>query len=150
MKDVDVLKIAAATLSLTASSAALAAAPEPRDAAAVIAKDDAWGDAELRGDGDFVDQLLLPGYRSVGSDGRVTAKDAILEHARARRGDAAFAQKVAEWKRTHPSRAQVEIIGDTAILTWVSTGAGAPIRSCDIFVYRDGQWRAVYSQHTAA
>jgi hypothetical protein len=42
--------------------------------------------------------------------------------------------------------------GDVAILTFVLDKGAAPkpVMSCDIFVYRDGHWRALYSQHTEA
>ena len=42
--------------------------------------------------------------------------------------------------------------GDTAILTFYLKPLGAEkgIMSSDIFVYRDGGWHALYSQHTNA
>ncbi|CAM3308103.1 hypothetical protein SPAN111604_15135 [Sphingomonas antarctica] len=59
---------------------------------------------------------------------------------------------VADYKATHPTRGDVMLTGDTAIVTWVSLvpGKGEPIASCDVFVYRDGHWRALYSQHSTA
>jgi hypothetical protein len=44
------------------------------------------------------------------------------------------------------------IQGDTAIVTFhlKPSGPGKGIMSSDIFVYRDGQWHAIYSQHTDA
>jgi hypothetical protein len=44
------------------------------------------------------------------------------------------------------------IQGDTAILTFHLKPAGPykGIMSSDIFVYRDGAWHAIYSQHTDA
>jgi hypothetical protein len=134
------------------AGAQAAAAAEAKTAAAVRAADDAWGAAEMRGDAAFVDRLLLPAYRSIGPDGKVTTKAAIVEHARARRGATDAVAQVAAWKAAHPVRAEVAITGDTAVLTWVSTkpGSGEPVASCDIFVYRDGRWHAIYSQHTSA
>jgi hypothetical protein len=131
----------------------VASAPsEPHNAAAVIAADDAWLQAEVRGDGDFLDRLLMDGYRSVGNDGKVTGKGDLVGKARARGNSPDMAARVAKWKADHPTRPDVTIAGDTAILTWISTkpGAGEPVSSCDIFVYADGRWRALYSQHTAA
>ena len=63
-----------------------------------------------------------------------------------------MAAKVVAWKAAHPLRGDVKIVGDTAVLTWVSTkpSSGEPISSCDIFVYRDGHWHGVYSQHSSA
>ena len=131
---------------------AATAAPEPHDAAGVVAADDAWLQAEIKGDGDFLDRLLIDGYRSVGNDGKVTDKAAIVGKARARGNSPDMAARVAKWRAEHPSRTAVTIAGDTAILTWISTkpGAGDPVSSCDIFVYEGGHWRALYSQHTAA
>ncbi len=59
---------------------------------------------------------------------------------------------VADWKGKHPSAAQVTIFVDTAVLTWVPTDAGLipPVNSSDIFVYRDGAWHGIYSQHSTA
>jgi len=47
---------------------------------------------------------------------------------------------------------EVKITGDTAILTFAldKTATPKPVMSCDVFVYRDGRWRALYSQHTEA
>ncbi len=134
--------------------AAPALAAEPRTKAAVIAADDAWGKAEVVGDYRFVDQLLLPGYQSVGTDGKVTSKAKIVVGARARAGkpSAAFAAEVAAWKAAHKVRGDVIMNGDTAVLKWVlvNPGTGDPVSSSDIFVYRGGRWHAIYSQHTSA
>ena len=51
----------------------------------------------------------------------------------------------------HPTDMAVEISGDTAVLTFTAVNdAKKLIRSCDVFVYRGGHWRALYSQHTDA
>lgn len=128
------------------------AAPEPRTAAAVIAADDQWLQAEVRGDADFLDALLLPDYRSIGTKGEVTDKQRLVDNARRRGPDPAMADAVRAWKAAHPSHADVRIVGDTAVLTWIlDKGDGSiPVSSCDIFVYRDGRWRAIYSQHSLA
>ncbi len=128
------------------------AGPEPKTADAVRAADDAWGQAEMRGDAAFVDQLLLPDYRSVRPNGKADGKTAIIGGARKRANDPDSAKKTLDWRASHPERGDVVIVGDTAILTWVLTtpGAGEPVLSCDIFTYVDGHWRALYSQHTNA
>jgi hypothetical protein len=126
-----------------------ALAAESKTAAAVKADDDAWGDAEAKGDAAFVDALLLPEYRSIGNSGKATSKAEIVAHTTRDRGPD-FARKVADWKAQHPSRADVTLSGDTAIVAWTSTGPDAPVYSCDVFVYRAGRWRALYSQHTGA
>jgi hypothetical protein len=139
-------------LALSALSSAAHAADEPRTAAAVKAADDGWADAETRGDTAYIDRLLMPEYRSVSTDGKVTTKVMIVAGAAKHKGDNAFAAEVASWRAAHPSRAEVQIDGDTAILSWIAAGAdkNGAIMSCDIFVYRDGRWRALYSQHSTA
>ena len=127
-------------------------APEPKTAAAAVSADSAWGTAEQNGDAEFIDWLLLPEYRSVSDDGKVTDKAAILRHVRAASATVREnTSKVAEWKSTHPTKSAVSIVGDTAILNWVSTKpeTAEAVSSCDIFVYRDGHWHGIYSQHTS-
>lgn len=148
------MKILFLALSLFASTSSLArqnvAAPHTKEA--VIAADESWGQAEQDGDSQFVEQLLLDGYKSVGSTGKITTKAKIVSGTKKRGKSAAYAKMVADWKSQHPSEASVAIFGDTAVLTWVSAHAGsaALVNSSDIFVYRDGKWRAVYSQHSTA
>jgi hypothetical protein len=126
--------------------------PEPKTAAAVLAADEAWGAAEMKGDFAFVDRLLLPEYRSIGSSGKVTDKAKIVAGTRKRGPSKAYSDMVTAWKAAHPSRGDVTIDGDTAILAWTAVGSNGAVsvRSCDVFVYRSGRWRALYSQHTAA
>jgi hypothetical protein len=141
-----------AALAFSSLSFASQEPPAPRTKAAVIAADNAWGQAEQDGNSQFVEQLLLEGYKSVGSSGKITTKAHIVEGSRKRGKSADYARMVAEWKNKHPSEADVTIFGDTAVLTWIPTDAGSapPVNSTDIFVYRDGQWRAIYSQHSTA
>jgi hypothetical protein len=129
---------------------AASAGPDAREA--VIAADKAWGLAEQRGDAAFVDALLLPGYRSVGPDGRVHDKAAILAHTRQNAGSDAAAKRVAAWNANHPSEMTVVISGDTAILTFSprASAAGPPVLSSDVFARVDGRWRPLYSQHSTA
>ena len=123
---------------------------EPHTAAAVIADDDAWGNAEQTGDAAFVDALLLPQYRSIDAAGKTHDKAAIL--ASAKKASPERNAMIASWKAAHPTLTSVELNGDTAILTFTLNKPGTPaaIMSCDIFVYRDGRWHALYSQHTTA
>jgi hypothetical protein len=134
------------------AQASIPTAPDARTAAAVQAADDAWGTAETSGDADYVDWLLLPGYRSIGKAGSTTDKMAIVARTRQNKGSAAQAAAVAAWKAAHPIKAKVTLFGDTAVLNWVSADdrSTESVFSCDIFVYRDGHWHAIYSQHTAA
>jgi hypothetical protein len=140
-------------LLLAAPGMAAASAERPADARtaeAVIAEDKAWGDAEMRGDAAFVDWLLLPGYRSIGHDGQATDKATIVDHTRDPERVKAYAAKVSAAHARWPSQPDVTLYGDTAILAWTASGPtpGSTVRSCDIFIYRDGHWHAVYSQHS--
>ncbi len=139
---------------LIASSAVLAGQTSyaPRTKEAVIAADERWGQAEQDGNSQYVDHLLLDGYTSIGSAGKVTTKAQIVKGAKERGKSAEYSKMVADWKAKHPSVANVAIYGDTAVLTWLPTNAGStpPVNSSDIFVFRDGDWRAIYSQHTTA
>src|SRR3954471_6060206 len=58
-------------------SEAQAAAPEPHTEAAVIADDSRWEKAEESGDVSYIDNLLLPEYRSISVDGSIHDKNAI-------------------------------------------------------------------------
>lgn len=120
--------------------------------AAVIAVDQHWLEAELDGDTVWLDAMLLPGYRSVGADGAVHAKAAIVAHAAKNRGNDEERRKVEVWRKTHPSSQSVVIRGDTAVLSFhdPAKGADKDVRSSDIFVYVDGHWHALYSQHSGA
>jgi hypothetical protein len=144
---------AAAVLSLPLSAfAATSATPQPKTAAAVIAADDGWEKAEESGDVAYVDNLLLPDYRSVNADGSVHDKAAILANTRNNVGSPDHAAKVAKWQAAHPMDTAAVIQGDTAIVTFhlKPLGPEKGIMSSDIFVYRDGEWHAIYSQHTDA
>lgn len=134
------------------SAPTLAAPPAAQTADAVVALDKAWLDAEVRGDGDFLDHLLLDGYVSVGTDGTVTPKARLVDGARKRGASAERAALVKQWQAAHPTRGDVAMFGDTAILSWVSTSPATAehVSSVDIFVYRGGEWRAIYSQHSSA
>jgi hypothetical protein len=119
-----------------------------KTSAAVIAVDKHWGEAELAGDNAYLDELLLPQYRTVDPSGvahgksRGARKPATpQEQARAK-----------HWLATHAIEANVVISGDTAVLTWYdpSLGPERGVRSCDIFVYQGGHWHALYSQHSDA
>lgn len=147
-----VLAVATTTI-IAATSAANAAGVDEtgKTAAAVIAVDQHWMEAELGGDTAWLDHMLLPEYRSVGADGAAHPKAAIMAHAAMNRGNDAERRKVEAWLKTHKSGTSVVIHGDTAILTFYDPALGASkgVRSSDIFVYADGSWHALYSQHSA-
>ena len=140
------------TIAATAAASTADVGETGRNEAAVIAVDQHWLEAELDGDTAWLDNLLLPEYRSVGADGTVHAKAAILAHAAKNRGNDAERRKVQAWLKAHPSGQSVAIRGDTAILTFYDPKLGAAngVRSSDVFVYSGGRWHALYSQHSAA
>lgn len=139
---------------LVASLASSAAAADTKTADGVIAADRAWGLAEVSGDVSLLNRLLAPGYVSVAPDGKVTPKELIVAKVagRSKQELEKLRTSVAAWKAAHPLRPEVALTGDTAVLKWVPTGAAGTgtVSSCDIFVYRGGHWRAVYSQHSSA
>src|ERR1700733_9777516 len=151
-----ILPIAATLLLLNAPSSTMAkaqaASVEPHTKDAVIAADDGWDKAEGTGDANFIDALLLPNYRSISSDGSIHDKAAIIASARKNAGSAKRAAYEEQWRAAPPVLVSVEIAADTAILTFAldKPGSSKPIMSCDIFVYQDGHWRAIYSQHSEA
>lgn len=132
--------------------AASQAAPEPHTAAAVITDDEKWSNAEDIGDADYLNALLLPEYRSISSDGSAHDKATIVARVVKSANTAEGAAKAERWRAAHPNMPRVEINGDIAILTFVLQKGldPKPVMSCDVFVYREGHWRALYSQHTEA
>jgi hypothetical protein len=139
-------------LCLPSSVFAAPATLQPKTAAGVIAADEGWLKAEETGDTAYVDNLLLPEYRSVNADGSVHDKAAILASAHKNVGSTARTLADEKWLAAHPMGTAVLIQGDTAIVTFYLKPLGPQkgIMSSDIFVYRDGQWHAIYSQHTDA
>lgn len=147
-----IARLRLASLASLLLAGAAQASPAPHTAAAVIAADDAWLQAEIHGDAVTLSALLEPGYVTVGVDGKATTRDVLIAAA-AKRGDQpSRAEQVRAWKASHPTRPSVGIFGDTAVLTWVviRQDGAAPVSSCDVFVYRAGAWRAIYSQHSSA
>lgn len=121
--------------------------------AAVMAVDKHWSIAELTGDTAWLDQMLLPEYRSVGNTGVAHPKADIVAGAAKRKGtDLATAeQKMAAYEKEHPYGSSVVIHGNTAVVSFYDPTLGPQkgVKSSDIFVYVDGRWHAMYSQHTA-
>jgi hypothetical protein len=133
-------------------SGPISAAEMQRTEAGVIATDNHWSLAEYTGDTAYLDQMLLPPYQSVNVDGTAHSKAQILAGAAKSRGtDLATANsKVAAYRSAHPYGTNVTIHDDTAVVTFYDQALGAQrgIKSSDIFVYVDGHWHAIYSQHT--
>jgi len=139
-------------VSTNASQAQVSQSSEPHTQAAIVAANEGWNRAESSGDVAFLDALLLPEYRSISSDGSTHDKAAILASARKNSNSAERAAASAKWLAAHPHVSSVQITGDTAIRTSTLDAPDATKRvmSCDIYVYREGHWRALYSQHTEA
>jgi hypothetical protein len=145
--------LAASTISPSTASSAEDNDHGQKTEAAVIAADEGWSKAETMGDVQYIDHLLLPGYRSVNSNGTVHDKEAIIAGARKNHGTAEEAEKsAAQWQLEHPYKTSVIIQGDTAVVTFYLTSLGPTkgIMSCDIFVFVNGGWHAIYSQHSDA
>ena len=147
----------ACALLLSAALAAVipvhAAADETaHTAAAVIAVDNHWSQAEIHGDTAFLDQLLLPEYRSVSAHGLAIGKADILERARLNGSSFARRQRIVQYMQTHPFAEAVAIRADTALLTFYSPKLGPQrgIWLANVFLFENGAWRAFYSQHTDA
>lgn len=123
-----------------------------RSATAVMAVDKHWLEAETGGDTAWLEQMLLPEYRSVNSTGVATDKAHIVAHAAANRGSDKEKTMVAAWIKAHPSKQSVVLRGDTAILTFYDPKLGPQhgVRSSDVFIFEGGRWHALYSQHSAA
>jgi hypothetical protein len=122
-----------------------------RAAAAAIAVDHHWEQVEENGETAWLAGMLMQDYRSVGTTGTFASKAATVGHAAKNYDSQAMKQKVAEWHKTHPVEERVTMDGDTVILSFLSTSPETKKRiySSDIFVYIDGRWRALYSQHNA-
>jgi hypothetical protein len=123
-----------------------------RTEAGVMAVDRHWSIAELSGDTEWLNQMLLPEYRSISDDGTAHSKEAIVAGAMKRKGtDLAKAEDTfASYGKEHPYASAVVIHDTTAIISFYDPTLGPQkgVKSSDIFVYLDGHWHAMYSQHT--
>jgi hypothetical protein len=120
--------------------------------AALRAIVDHWGDAEVDGDVAYLEQLLLPEYRSIDAKGGSHPRARILEHARTNAGSAEARKAVDAFKLAHPTEVSVVIHGDTGIVSYFNPkrGLDSSIRGSDIFVFEARRWHAVYSLHNGA
>lgn len=155
------LLVATATLaSLTSVAATRASAQAPiptaereMTAAAVRAVEDHWSRAELDGEIGYLDQLLLPEYRSVSPDGSVHPKSQIIAGAERNASHRAQAQAAVDsFHAAHPWRTDVVLHGNTAVVSFASLvpASHEAIRGADIFEFTDGAWHALYSAHSNA
>lgn len=145
--------IFALATALVAGAPATAATSEAaHTSAAVIAVDHDWTTAEIHGDTKYLDQLLTSDYRSVDPHGKAKTKADILASARENGSSVARQQKIRQYLSTHPLGEAVAFYGDTAILTFYAPKLGPQrgVLSVDVFVFENGGWHAIYSQHTDA
>jgi hypothetical protein len=126
--------------------------PDARTPEAVKAVDAVWLDAEINGDYKFLEWFLLDGYESIDATGSILSRSALISARRQRGRSDEFANAVRDWREKHPNHADVKIYGDTAVLTWVADDltSKTPVYSCDIFIYQNHNWHAIYSQHSTA
>ena len=122
-------------------------APTPQ---AVIAVDDHWSVAELRGNTTWLRSLLLPNYRSVRADGSVWDKETLLAQALKNRGHGPEKLKAFHaWLKTHPMNESVIVHDHVAILSFSDPKTGH-VRLANVFVHEKGRWYALYSRLTKA
>lgn len=122
------------------------AADAARTSAAVIAATDVWEQAEINGVAEYVEGLLLPGYRTIGAGGKQTDRDAFVASVWKRRGRSeTLAAQIAEWNTAHPSEKSVSFQSEAAIMTWRLTPPSAEVKvySTAMFVYTAGMVTAV-------
>ena len=113
---------------------------------AVIAIDDHWSLAELRGNTAWLNSLLLPSYRSIRANGSVLDKKTLLAHASQNRGHGPEKLKGFDvWLKTHPMNESVIIHGHVSILSFSDPKTGR-VRLSNVFVHEKGRWHALYSQ----
>ena len=137
-------------LVLSGHARAAGADEAARTKAGVLAVEDHWLRAEGTGDVAWLAQMLLPVYRSVSPDGRVHDRNAIVEGARKNQGSDRAMREIDAYLKAHPADTRVLLEGDLAIVSFYDPPpAPEHLRSSDVFVYRDGGWHAVYSQHSA-
>jgi hypothetical protein len=117
--------------------------PQKADTASVKKAEDAWDEAFLHGNADYLQCLLTPDYASVSPKGSHD-KAWELEHASKNKGSSA---PVLDFPGM-----TFQVHGTTAIARLFhpasADGKQPASYAADIFTFQDGAWHAVYSQHT--
>jgi ketosteroid isomerase-like protein len=142
---------ALAFLGAMARSAVAAGVPSQAETVATIRQlETRWTQAEATGDHAFLENLLMANYRSVSVSGKVRDKADIIAGAM-RWKSPAMRHMIESYMEVHHVATSVNVQGNTAIVTFYSQlrGEKSGISSCDIFVNVNGQWRALYSQHSS-
>jgi hypothetical protein len=117
--------------------------PQAANAASLARVEDAWNEAFMRGNIDYLECLLVPDFVTVTPHGK---RDRAweLEHARQNRGSSA--------PILHFAGTVFQIKGTTGIAKLYkpesADGQHAATQLADVFTFQAGAWRAIYSQHT--
>ena len=123
---------------LTAAQAA-GAAEKVADEAGVRDAENRWSEAFVSGDTATLDALLDTDYVSTGANGKPRAKAEIIGLA------SAYAKAhPGEHAKPLPATSTIRVIGNAAVVQHRNAGD----TSVDVFYFKDGRWRAWYSQHT--
>jgi hypothetical protein len=135
-----------AFLFAAASSPALADCStlhQPRNAAGVMAAENAWVHALTTKDAKALSCILAPGFMDMAWNGELHARAEIL---------AGLPKRPANGIKL--SAVKIELTGDRAIARGVNTATKPDgsllgrVKFEDIFQYRDGMWRALTAQET--
>ena len=115
----------------------------------VRATEDHWSLAEVTGQTDWLESMLLPGYRSVDANGSAHSKERIVAGAAKNKGSTDGKAKLDAYMKEHPSGTSVVVHGNIAVVSFydLSLGPDKGVKSSDIFLYEGGAWHAAYSQH---
>ena len=123
-----------------AGAADAARATEPPYESGVRAAENRWSEAFVTGNAAHLNSLLDDGYVSVNALGTARTKAEVIAAALAY-----AAKNPGQHADPMPPTSTIRVIDGTAIVR--HNGAGE--KSVDVFYYRGGRWRAIYSQHTA-
>ena len=120
-----------------------AALHQPRNAAGVIATENAWVKGLITRDARALSCILAPGFMDMAWNGELHSRGEVL---------AGLPRRPANGIKL--SGMKVELSGDRAIARGMNTATKPDgsllgrVRFEDIFEYRDGMWRALTAQET--
>ena len=118
---------------------------QPETSQGALNTEAAWVQALMRRDRSTLSALLAPGFVDVTWQGEARTREAVIE-ALPRRPDTTI----------ELSDLDARLYGDAAIVRGLNTVHDASgrlvgrVRFTDVFVYRDGGWRAVAAQESVA
>jgi hypothetical protein len=133
----------ASAFPLLASDCTRVLGPQTADAVSLQRVEDAWNEAFMRGNADYLECLLVPDFITVTPHG---TRDRVweLEHARQNQGSPTPVP--------HFPGMVFQIEGNTGIARLYKAasadGQHPATHLADVFTFQGGAWRAVYSQHT--